>query len=142
MSRAFRFPFSFGQRVEHPGFTLPFIVVAQECDKLGDWTVSVTDERGGGWWRFPAHELAYASLADEQAEMAAWLGCSVERMNAHHDALHRWLADRAGLPSYSLLLSEGESLTPDHAAIAAAEEDAVLHVQRYLCVIERAQVAA
>lgn len=138
MSRACRFPFSFGQRVEHPGgFTLPFVVVAQECDRLGDWTVSVTDEKGGGWWRFPAHELAYADIADEQAEMAEWLGCSVERMNAHHDDLHRWLAERAGLPSFSLRLSEGERLTSAECAIAAAEEDAVLHVQRYLCTIER-----
>lgn len=137
MSRSVRFPFSFGQKVEHPSFTLPFIVVAQECDKLGDWTISVVDETGGGWWRFPANELTYASIVDEHAAMAEWLGCSIERMEAHHDHLHRWLAERVGHPSYSLKASAGERLTPDQAAVAAAEEDAVLYVQKYLCAAER-----
>lgn len=137
MTRAARFPFSFGQSVEHPAFTMPFVVVAQECDKLGDWTISVTDEKGGGWWRFPANELTYASLVDEQAAMAAWVGCSVERMNAHHDKLHRWIADRVGRQSYSLLWSQGRELTPDESAVAAAEEDAVLYIQRYICAVER-----
>jgi hypothetical protein len=137
VTRSVRFPFSFGQKVEHPSFTMPFVVVAQECDRLGDWTISVTDEKGGGWWRFPAHELVFASIVDEQAAMAEWMGCSVERMNRHHDDLHRWLSARAELPSYSLLLSEGANLTPDEHAVAAAEEDAVLYVQRYLCAVEQ-----
>jgi hypothetical protein len=136
MTRAARFPFSFGQRVEHPAFVLPFIVVAQECDKLDDWTISVTDEKGGGWWRFPANELAYVSLVDEQAAMAEWMGCSVERMNAHHDRLHRWIAERVGHPSYSLLFSEGRILAPEESAVAAAEEDAVLYLQRYIIAAE------
>ena len=137
MIRTARFPFSFGQKVEHPAFTLPFVVIAQECDKLGDWTISVTDEKGGGWWRFPANELIFASIVDEQAAMAEWMGCSVERMNAHHDPLHRWIAERIGHPSYSLLASEGRTLTPDESAVAAAEENAVLYVQKYLCAAER-----
>lgn len=140
MTRSFRFPFSFGQRVEHEAHLLPFVVVAQECDKIGDWTISVTDEKGGGWWRFPAHELTYASLTDEHAAMAEWLGCSVDRMNAHHDDLHRWLSERAGQTSYSLRLSAGERLTPDESAVAAAEEDAVLYLQRFLCAVERCPV--
>lgn len=138
MTRSFRFPFSFGQKVEHASFKLPFVVIAQECDKLGDWTISVTDEKGGGWWRFPANELVFASIVDEQAAMAEWMGCTVERMNAHHDNLHHWIAARAGLPSYSLRLSRHETLTPDEHAIAAAEEDAVIYLQRYLFTIERA----
>jgi hypothetical protein len=70
VSRATRFPYSFGQRVDHPGFTMPFRVIAQTCDKIGDWTISVTDEKGGGWWKFPANELAFHDLSDEQAAMA------------------------------------------------------------------------
>lgn len=142
MTRSARFPFSFNQQVEHPSFTLPFVVVAQECDKIGDWTISVTDSGGGGWWRFPANELCYVSLVDEQAAMAEWLGCSVERMNAHHDSLHRWLAERVGRESLSLKFSRGEQLTPDEAAVAAIEEDAVLAIQRYLVAVERIGVAA
>ena len=137
MTRAARFPFSFGQRVDHPGFVFPFIVVAQECDKIGDWTISVTGEDGGGWWRFPANELSFHDLHDEQTAMAEWMGCSVERMNAHHDDLHAWLAERVGQPSHSLRISHGEVLTPDEHAIAAAEEESVLHTQRYLIAVER-----
>jgi hypothetical protein len=137
MTRAARFPFSFGQRVEHSAFMLPFIVVAQECDKLGDWTISVTDEKGGGWWRFPANELTFAEIVDEQKAMAEWMGCSVEQMNRHHDRTHAWLAERAGVTSYSLKASEDEHLTPDESAVAAAEEDAVLYLQRYLFALER-----
>lgn len=137
MTRSVRFPFSFGQEVEHPAFTFPFIVVAQECDKFGDWTISVTDRKGGGWWRFPAHEISYASLVDEQTAMAEWMGCSVERMNLHHDRLHNWLSERVGQPSYSLRKAAGEALTPEQNTLAAAEEDAVLYVQRYLCAAEQ-----
>jgi hypothetical protein len=137
MTRTARFPFSFGQRVEHPAFVLPFVVVSQECDKLGDWTISVTDQKGGGWWRFPAHELTYAHLEDEQKAMAEWMGCTVEQMNRHHDRIHLWLSERAGQRSFSLAVSHGEALTPEEGAVAAAEEDAALAIGRYLVSVER-----
>lgn len=142
MTRTARFPFSFGQKVEHPAFTMPFVVVAQECDKLGDWTIGVTDEQGGGWWRFPANELVFASIVDEQAAMAEWMGCSVEKMNRCHDRLHRWIADRVGHPSYSLLASQGEHLTPEENAVAAVEEESVLHLQRYIVAAEKLRAPA
>ena len=141
MSRAFRFPFSFRQTVRHEAFPgTDFNVLAMEADHTGEWTVSVTDPGGGGFWRFPAGELTYADLAEEQAAMAEWMGCPVERMNAHHDSLHRWLAERAGVQSYSLAQYAGKALSPTENAVAAAEEEAVLHVQRYLCVIENLPV--
>lgn len=140
MSRSVRLPFSFRQRVKHADWpSVDFIVLAQEADHTGSWTISVTDTGGGGFWRFPDFELTFADLVDEQVAIAEWMGCSVERMNAHHDQLHAWLSARAGLPSFSLKQSRSEQLTPDEAAIAAAEEDAVLHLQRYLCIIERAR---
>jgi hypothetical protein len=143
VTRTARFPFSFGQQVVHPAFPLPFVVVAQECDKIGDWTISVTDRNGGGWWRYPANELTFRNIVDEQEAMAEWMGCSVERMNVHHDRLHRWIAERVGLPSFSLRRADGEHLSPDENALAAAEEDAVLHVQKYLVASEHyLQVAA
>lgn len=138
MTRSFRFPFSFRQRVKHEAWPdIEFVVLTQEADHTGQWTISVTDTGGGGFWRFPQHELTYADLVDEQTAMAEWMGCSVDQMNAHHDDLHRWLAARAGLPSYSLKWSAGDQLTPDQNAVAAAEEDAVLEIQKYLCTVER-----
>jgi len=137
VSRGVRLPFSFGQRVDHSSFTFPFIVVAQECNNLNDWTISVTDEKGGGWWRFPAGELTFSNIEDEQKAMAQWMGCTVERMNRFHDRIHQWLAERVGQPSHSLRISHGEILNPDEHAIAAAEEDAVLAVQKYLVTVER-----
>ena len=134
MTRSARFPFSFGQAVLHSALPeLPLRVLHQEADAEGNWTISVTDARGGGFWRFPAHELAYADIAEEQREIAAWLGCSVERMNAEHDALHARLARWTGLPSRSLRIAAGGTLPPKEAEVAALEEDAVLYVQRYLC---------
>lgn len=134
MTRTARFPFSFGQAVRHANLPeLPLRVLHQECDGEGKWTISVTDARGGGFWRFPAGELSYSDIAEEQADIAAWLGCSVERMNAEHDALHARLSRWTGIPSQSLRIVAGEKLTPEEREIAALEEDAVLYVQRYLC---------
>lgn len=140
--RSVRLPFSIGQSVKSSTLPeLPLRVLAQEFD--GDsWTISVTDARGGGFWRFPAHELTYADIADEQREIAAWVGCSVEQLNRDHDALHARLASWTALPSQSLRIAAGEALTPDEHRLAALEEDAVLHLQRYLCAsLIREQVA-
>ena len=136
MTRAARLPFSFGQRVKHPDWrNMEFTVLSQEVDARGCWTISVTD-RHGGFWRLPAHELSYVELHDEHQAMAEWLGCSVERMERHHDRIHAWLAERAGVPSYSLKVARGEPLTEAERRIAAAEEDATLQLQRYLVTIE------
>ena len=137
MSRAVRLPFGFRQKVRHDSFpNLTFTVIAQEVTEDGQWSISVTDPTGGGWWTFAACELTYASLEDEQQQMAEWLGCSVEQMNARHDKLHCWLAEWAGQPSYSMMVADGKALTDEQRHLAAVEEDAVLAVQRYLCAID------
>ena len=69
------------------------------------------------------------SLDDHQAEVAAWVGCSVERLNAEHDRTHEALCDWIGVPSHSLACARGE----DHDADAAWKEEAVvMHLQRML----------
>lgn len=141
--RAARFPFSIGQAVTNTSFPeIPLRVLAQEYD--GDsWTISVTDARGGGFWRFPAHELTYADIAEEHRAIAGWLGCSVERMESEHDALHARLSRWTGCVSQSLRMARGEPLTDAEADLAALEEDAVLAVQKYLCsaISEQAKAA-
>lgn len=57
---------------------------------------------------------------------------SVEAMDADHDRVHRQLADALGLPSHSLRAAAGEQLTKAEHDLAACEEAAVLHVQRWL----------
>lgn len=67
------------------------------------------------------------SFDDHQAEVAAWMGCSVGEMNAAHDPMHRSLCAWLGVPSHSLACAAGD----DHdARLAGLEEEAVLHVQR------------
>jgi hypothetical protein len=56
------------------------------------------------------------SFDDHQAEMAKWMGCSVERMNADHDRLHLALCRWLGVPHTD----------------SGAEEEAVLAVQRFM----------
>ena len=70
-----------------------------------------------------------------QAETAAWCGYTgpdaVDQMNAEHDPLHAALCAWLGLTSHSLRMAAGEALTGQEQALAAYEEDAVLHVQRF-----------
>lgn len=75
------------------------------------------------------------SFDDHQAEVAAWLGCSVEKMNKEHDALHQELCGAFGVVSQALRDARGETLTVDQKRVAALEETAVLHVQRWLCAL-------
>lgn len=68
-----------------------------------------------------------------QAEMAEWLGCpTVDEMNATHDHLHADLCQWLGATSFSLLTAQGVELTPERQALASLEEEAVLHVQRWM----------
>lgn len=56
---------------------------------------------------------------------------AADRMNAEHDPLHAALCRWLGLTSQSLRIAAGEALTPAEHKLAAYEEDAVLHVQRF-----------
>lgn len=69
-----------------------------------------------------------------QAETAAWMGYGddVDAMNAAHDPLHASLCAWAGVDSVSLRIARGEAVTAAEQEIAWREEDAVLHVQRWL----------
>lgn len=71
------------------------------------------------------------SFADHQAEVANWLGCSVEAMNADHDLTHLTLCHWLSVTSHAMREAEGANLTPEEAELAAIEEEAVLHVQRF-----------
>lgn len=64
-----------------------------------------------------------------QEETAEWMGCSVDEMNAHHDSLHQLLCDWLGFESHALRTARGE---PANYHLANYEEDAVLHLQRFI----------
>jgi len=71
------------------------------------------------------------SLADHQAEVAAWLGYSdADAMNAEHDRWHLMLARWLGIRSQSLREADGETLSDTEQRLAWMEENAVLAVQR------------
>lgn len=72
------------------------------------------------------------SFDAHQAEVAAWLGCTVERMNADHDALHEELCGAFGVESRAMRDARGEVINEADRHIANLEEEAVLHVQRWL----------
>lgn len=68
-----------------------------------------------------------------KTERAAWMGYDTpEEMDAEHDELHRWLCYLFDIPSYSMIIAEGGNLPHEEYCIANYEEDAVLHVQRWL----------
>lgn len=70
------------------------------------------------------------SFSDHQAETAAWMGyATADDMNADHDALHAAMCKWLGVPSHSLLQAAGE---PHDAHLAWIEENAVLHLQRFM----------
>lgn len=71
----------------------------------------------------------------DQERTAAWLGYghgaeAASRMNADHDPLHAALCAALGVPSQSLRMAQGETLTRREMDLAAMEEDAVLAVQK------------
>lgn len=75
---------------------------------------------------------------EHQSEMAEWMGCSVEEMNLAHDQLHRMLAELSGYTSYAMRQADGLPIAPDEQKLADLEEEAVLHLQRYLHHAEKA----
>jgi hypothetical protein len=130
--KSVRLPFCFGQTVFHRDWPeMEFFVVGQTVCADHSWSINVSDKGGGGYWIFPAHELK-PGFVDDQAAMARWMGCSVETMNMDHDRLHELLADLVDMPSLSLQIARGESLSKEETALASLEEDAVLHLQKYV----------
>lgn len=80
--------------------------------------------------RTPSEPPKQGSLTFEQhqEEMAKWLGASnVWNMNNYHDLLHRELCKWLGFPSYALMPEETKP-----QELAALEEVAVLHLQRFI----------
>lgn len=67
-----------------------------------------------------------------QAATAEWMGTSVDEMNALHDRLHSALCKWLGVDSYSLRVANGEVLSHAEQPLAWAEEDAALHLRRFV----------
>lgn len=66
-------------------------------------------------------------------ETAAWMGYdTIEAMDRDHDNLHMALAGALGVQSYSLAEASGAKLSESEQELAWAEENAVLHVQRWM----------
>lgn len=74
------------------------------------------------------------ALHMSKEQTAAWLGYGddVAAMDASHDKLHASLCAWIGRPSLSLRDAQGVPLSDAERTLAAIEEDAVLHVQRFL----------
>jgi hypothetical protein len=67
-----------------------------------------------------------------QEETAAWMGVDVATMNLAHDCLHHALCDAFKVRSQAMRQAAGEPLFPAEQHLADLEENAVLHVQRWL----------
>jgi hypothetical protein len=66
-------------------------------------------------------------------ELAAWMKYpTADAMDADHDRLHELLCNLLAVESHSMRKARGEALTQDEEDLAACEEAAVLHVQRWL----------
>lgn len=73
---------------------------------------------------------AHGHPLDDKAALAEWMKYpSVEAMDADHDRLHQLLCDLLVVPSHSMRQAAGKPANDD---LAACEEAAVLHVQRWL----------
>lgn len=67
---------------------------------------------------------------------AAWMGYdTVEAMDRDHDPLHRTMAQMFNVQSYSMAVADNEDLPREQQEIAWAEENAVIHTQRWLRMI-------
>lgn len=68
-----------------------------------------------------------------QEAVARWMGYdSAEEMNLDHDTLHQMVARQFNVYSFALAKSRGGTLDAEQEFLAALEEDAILHLQRYL----------
>lgn len=72
-----------------------------------------------------------------KVQCAAFLGCTVEQMDATHDACHRALEQITGVESYALREAANDDLTPHEKQIAIYDEEAALCLQRLLCALGR-----
>lgn len=93
-----------------------------------------------GWLEtdIPGLPTLMACSRDDQAETARSLGYgdNIDLMNREHDQLHAMLADWLGLSaSYSLTVAAGGEVEP---GLAEAEEAAVMAVQRFMRMADRA----
>ena len=78
--------------------------------------------------------MGVSDLAARQAVTARWMGYpDAAAMNAQHDPLHRSLCTWLGVTSHALRDAAGEALTEGERYLAALEEDAVLHLQKFIC---------
>lgn len=73
----------------------------------------------------------------DKATTAKWMGypvglTGIAEMDREHDPLHRRLCEWLGVTSQSMRDAAGEPLSPDQRKLACIEEDAVLHVQRFI----------
>lgn len=67
-----------------------------------------------------------------KADMARWMGTTVEQMDHVHDRLHRAICAMLGLTSQSLRQAAGEEMTARDYHLASIEEEAILFCQRFL----------
>lgn len=72
-----------------------------------------------------------------KAETAAWMGypaglAGIAEMDRDHDPLHQRLCDWLGIRSTSMMIARGEPVTGAEQRLAGYEEDAVLHLQRFI----------
>lgn len=74
-----------------------------------------------------------SDFAQHQAATARWMGYpDADAMNAAHDPLHRSLCRWLGVTSHAMREAAGESLTREEQTLANMEEDAVMHLQRFI----------
>lgn len=74
-------------------------------------------------------------------DLATWMGYNtIEEMDKDHDDLHTRLCEAFDVPSYSMIIANGGTLPHDEYCLANYEEDAVLHVQRWLQMIRRDRI--
>lgn len=97
--------------------------------RLGSTTVEIHD----GWsvTRFADGEELHALHGEQpgQAEVAKWLGMSVERMNVTHDIAHSLLCHLLGLPHSGSLRAAATRSKPRD--VDWIEEEAVLALQKF-----------
>lgn len=60
------------------------------------------------------------------------MGCTVAQLNRMHDPLHARLAEWTGVESRALKQAHGKRLSDEEQMLANFEEEAVMHLQRYL----------
>jgi hypothetical protein len=76
--------------------------------------------------------FAYGHPLDRTA-LTEWMKYpSIQEMDADHDRLHELVCDMLAVRSYSLAKRDGATLSQEEEDLAACEEAAILHLQRWL----------